>query len=97
MITTIHSDLLKREQTIAPLAFSIRDAATALGVGRTTVYRLISEGQLAVIKVGNRTLIEASALAAFMDRGGERDDEPDQSSALKNGTRSGSGGAPLDS
>jgi len=80
METTIKSSLLRR--VVAPLAFSLREAATALGVGRSTLYHLIRDGQLAVVKVGNRTLVEASALAAFMDRGGERDHEPDQPSAL---------------
>jgi len=67
----IKSNLLRRDRAIAPLAFQINDAAKVLAVGRTTLFRLIREGKLAVVKVGNRTLITATELAAFLDRGGE--------------------------
>ena len=71
MKTEIKSALLRQERVITPLAYSINDAATALGVGRTTVFRLIREQKLSVVRVGTRTLITATELAAFLDRGGE--------------------------
>jgi len=82
METVIKSNLLRREKVITPLAYSIRDAATALGIGRTTLYRLIQDGQLAVVKVGARTLIPAGSLVVILDRGAGRVDEAGQSSAL---------------
>ena len=57
---------------IPPLAYRIEDAATALGVGRTLVYRMISEGQLTIVKVGKRSLIAVSELNAFLARGGSK-------------------------
>ncbi len=52
------------------IAYRIEEAAKALCLGRTTLYRLIREGKLKVIKVGKRTLISASELEAFLAEGG---------------------------
>ena len=52
------------------LAYRIEDAAFVLGIGRTLVYQLIKDGHLAVFKVGRRSLIKASELDAFLERGG---------------------------
>jgi excisionase family DNA binding protein len=60
------------EEDIPRLAYRIEDAAVALGVGRTLVYRLIHDGQLAVIKIGGRSLITATELDAFLARRGEK-------------------------
>lgn len=68
----IKSPLLQRERTVSPLAYRIKEAAAALGVGRTTIYRLIQNGQLNVVRVGNRSLIPVEALEAFLARGGEQ-------------------------
>ncbi len=57
---------------IPSLAYRIEDAAIALGVGRTLVYRMISEGQLTAVKVGKRSLIAVSELDAFLARGGSK-------------------------
>jgi excisionase family DNA binding protein len=59
-------------EEISHLAYRIEDAAVALGIGRTLVYRLIHDGQLAVIKIGGRSLITATELDAFLARRGEK-------------------------
>ncbi len=48
------------------LAYGIKDAASALGIGRTTIWRAIKEGKLPAVKVGNRTLIRTEALQAWL-------------------------------
>jgi excisionase family DNA binding protein len=48
-----------------PLAYSVRQAMAALGVGRDTFYRLIKEKRLIARKCGRRTLILAEDLQAF--------------------------------
>ena len=53
------------------LALSPAEAAKALGVSRSTFYRMVSSGQLAVVKVGRRTLVAKSALVALLQSGGE--------------------------
>lgn len=51
-----------------PLAYSVREAAQALSIGRTRVYELISTGQLHAVKLGRRTLIPRNALLALLDQ-----------------------------
>lgn len=49
-------------------AYTVEEAAIALGVGKVTVYRLLKEGQLRRCKIGRRTLIPVKDLAAFVER-----------------------------
>ena len=44
------------------LVFSINDTAKALSLGRTSVYAMIADGRLEVIKIGRRTLIKAESV-----------------------------------
>jgi excisionase family DNA binding protein len=51
-----------------PIAYSIADAARSLGVGRTKLYELVGQGEIAVVKIGSRTLVPHNELVAFLDR-----------------------------
>jgi excisionase family DNA binding protein len=46
---------------------SIAEAATALGLGRSAVYRVIAEGHLQSVKIGRRRLVPAGAVARFIN------------------------------
>ena len=48
------------------LTYTMKEAAAALGVGRTTLWRAISDGKLAALKLGSRTLIPADALPQWV-------------------------------
>jgi excisionase family DNA binding protein len=48
------------------LAYGIKEAASALGVSKTTIWRAIKEGKLSAVKVGNRTLLKTEALQAWI-------------------------------
>ncbi len=48
------------------LAYGIKEAASALGVSKTTIWRAMKEGKLSSVKVGNRTLIKTEALQAWL-------------------------------
>lgn len=48
------------------LAYSIQETCGLLSIGRTTLYALIGQGDLAVLKIGRRTLIPAKSLDAFI-------------------------------
>lgn len=48
------------------LAYSIKEAAAALRIGRTTLWRAVKDKKLAITKLGNRTLIPADALRAWI-------------------------------
>ncbi len=50
------------------ISYRINEAADACGLGRTTLYKLISEGELTPIKVGARTLIRRVDLEAMLAR-----------------------------
>jgi excisionase family DNA binding protein len=48
------------------LAHTIADAAKVSGLGRTSLYELIGAGKIEARKAGNRTLIPAESLRAYI-------------------------------
>ena len=50
------------------IAYSVPEAARAIGVGKSTVWKLIADKRLEVVKLGSRTLIRADVLRGFIDR-----------------------------
>lgn len=48
------------------ISYTIKETAKASGLGRTTIYKLIGEGRLAMIKVGRRSLISAASLEELL-------------------------------
>ncbi len=48
------------------VAYSVEEVRAALGIGRNTLYDMIAVGRIRVVKAGRRTLIPASALAAYL-------------------------------
>jgi excisionase family DNA binding protein len=60
------------EPDLAPslrLAYSIHEAAAALGLSTSSIWKWISLGQLRAIKVGGRTLITAAELNRVLTNG----------------------------
>ncbi len=57
---------LDHSSTQAALAYGVIGAARALGIGRSSIYRLISEGKLEARALGGRTVIPAASLQAFV-------------------------------
>jgi excisionase family DNA binding protein len=52
------------------LLVSIPDAATALSLGRTSIYELMRSGQLETRKMGRRRLITAESLRRLVEKQG---------------------------
>jgi excisionase family DNA binding protein len=52
-----------------PYLASIADAQRALGIGRTTAYRLMDAGTLEKVKIGRRTLIKVASIKALASEG----------------------------
>lgn len=48
------------------LAYGVREACLASGLGRTRLYALIAEGKIEARACGGRTLIPAESLRAFL-------------------------------
>jgi excisionase family DNA binding protein len=51
-----------------PRDCAIKQAAAALGIGRTTLYTLIQAGELTAVKIRQRTLLRHDDLVALLDR-----------------------------
>lgn len=49
-------------------AYKINEVAAALSLSRTTIYKLISQGELQRIKLGATTLIAADSVDALLQR-----------------------------
>ena len=49
-------------ESAAKLAYSIEETCRALSIGRTSLYRLIKDGEVKTRKIGARVLIPASEL-----------------------------------
>ncbi|MBA4758022.1 helix-turn-helix domain-containing protein [Sphingosinicella sp.] len=49
------------------IAYSINRTARALGVGRSTIYKLIKTGQIDALKIGTRTLITTESIARLTE------------------------------
>jgi excisionase family DNA binding protein len=58
---------LQPSQAIEPLTLSIKDTAQLLGIGRSTIYRLIGDRQLQTVKIGNRTLIKTASIRGLIE------------------------------
>ena len=53
---------------VAPVSYSVEDAARALGIGRSLAFRLIREGQLKAVRIGRRTVVPVKECEAFLAR-----------------------------
>jgi excisionase family DNA binding protein len=52
---------------VAPLVYSVDQAAAALGIGRNAIYEEMARGRLKSFKHGNRRRIARVDLVAFVD------------------------------
>lgn len=53
-----------------PIAVSVNEAARALSLGHTSVYALIKEGRLEVVKLGRRTLVKTASIRRLVEGNG---------------------------
>lgn len=68
--TQILRNAMKPKETNSPepIAYSVEDAARAVGLGRTKLFELIRTGQITAVKVGGRTLVPVDSLRSFIIR-----------------------------
>lgn len=66
--TTKFSQPSVSNESIEPLTLSIKEAGRLLGLGRSTIYRLIGDQELDTIKIGNRTLIKAASIRRLVEQ-----------------------------
>jgi excisionase family DNA binding protein len=60
---------MKTTETPAPRLYSVRAAAALLGVGRTTAWKLVSDGTLETVHIGGRRMVRATSLEAVIANG----------------------------
>ena len=48
------------------LSYTINEACTALGIGRTSLYELVKSGELTLVKVAGRSLIRRDELERLL-------------------------------
>lgn len=54
--------------SIEPISMRIPDACRFTGISRTTLYLLISRGEIEVVKMGAGTLVLTESLRAFIEK-----------------------------
>lgn len=51
-----------------PLAYSVKEACLRLGgIGRSTFYRMVDKGDIAVRKLGSRTVVMAAEIRRYLN------------------------------
>jgi excisionase family DNA binding protein len=68
-----------------PDIMSINDLRSALGIGRTKAYELVSSGELRSIRVGNAIRIPKTSLLDYVKGSGYNVDTADECPYLKGG------------
>ncbi|MAM56881.1 MAG: hypothetical protein CMN25_06055 [Salinicola sp.] len=67
--TANHQRASQKHQTdIEPLAMRVPEACRYLGIGRSTLYVLIGEGEVEFIKLGSSTLVLTESLRSLIER-----------------------------
>lgn len=59
-------DDLGRGSRLTPLLVSVRDAAALLGIGRTTVYELIADGELEAVHIRRAVRVPMAAIEEYV-------------------------------
>ena len=58
----------KSQNDIEPIAMRVPEACRYLGIGRSTLYVLIREGEIEFIKLGSSTLVLTESLKGLIER-----------------------------
>ena len=66
--TTGHLRKQHEHRAIETIAMRVPDACRFLGIGRSTLYVLIGEGEVEIIKLGSSTLVLTASLRSLVER-----------------------------
>lgn len=61
---------------VTPLAYSVPDAARAIGISPSTMWLMVKDGKVTTFKLGHRTLITADELRALISRAQDNQPNP---------------------
>ena len=62
------NDQRASQTDIEPIAMRVPEACHYLGIGRSTLYVLIAEGEIEFIKLGSSTLVLTESLRTLVER-----------------------------
>lgn len=62
------SNVKAQRPAVEPIAMRVPEACRYLGIGRSTLYVLISEGEIEFIKLGSATLVLTESLKELVER-----------------------------
>jgi len=54
---------------LQPITVSVKDAAVALSLSRSGLYKLMTDGKLPYVMIGARRLLKVADIQAFIDGG----------------------------
>lgn len=57
------------ERTTDRRGLSVREAAQYLGIGTTSLYKLIRQGRVRIIKLGSRTIVPRAEIERVLNGG----------------------------
>jgi excisionase family DNA binding protein len=53
--------------TIRPSAWRVNDALLQLGISRATLYKMVSKGEIRLVRIGGRSLIPDSEIRRLLE------------------------------
>jgi excisionase family DNA binding protein len=53
---------------LAKAAYTVNETLAILSIGRTSLYKLVQSGDLKLVKLGKKSLLYATDIAAFLTR-----------------------------
>lgn len=59
---------MQKDNRLEPLSVDIPEACRLTGLGRSKLYQLLGNGEIASVKVGKRRLITVASLRCWFDR-----------------------------
>lgn len=65
---SLREPITRKNSEMQRMTFKINEVAELLGISRTTIYKLIGQGELQRIKVGATTLIAATSVDSLLER-----------------------------
>jgi len=65
-VTGISHDERSADSALSPITITVKETARLSGLGLTSVWQLIRDGKLTVIRVSGRTLVEFASLQRLL-------------------------------
>lgn len=58
---------IARQQTMEPRTYRVEEIAEILGIGRSSAYKLVQQGQFKVVRIGSSIRISRSSFDSWLE------------------------------